>query len=342
MPRCDFANARLGARRSRLLGPSGLRDLLTRASLEARLDLLRASGYGPAVPPPGVAADLLAAVERGLATLHRREILRIAADLEGRVPRRLFHAWLALDEAEALKTVFRGLARNEPADRILSLAEPSPGLGWEQLRALASAPSAAEAVARLAAAGSPFAPAAAEALAGLGRPGGALRLEVAIDRVAYARAQGAARGHGEDRRVLSRLVALRADLTNAATLLKLDGTGDAAELFVPGGERLRRRRFLELAGLPRRERLPALPSLVPPGIRAEAAAALGHHLGAEHVLRRALERAVRREARDRPLSVAVPLSFLQDRRAEMRRIRLVLRGTEFGLPADDLVMLLEA
>ncbi len=55
-----------------------------------------------------------------------------------------------------------------------------------------------------------------------------------------------------------------------------------------------------------------------------------------------MELTLRREARRRPLSVAVPLSFLQDRRAEMRRIRLVLRGTAFGLPADDFVTLLEA
>ncbi len=225
MARCDFANARLAALRSRFLGLSGVRELLARPSLEARLDLLRASTYGPAVPPPGSGGDPVAAVESGLAALHRRELLHIAADLEGRVPRRLLDAWLALDAAEALKTVFRGLARAEPVDRILSLAEPAPGLGWEELRALASASSAAEGVARLAAARSPFAPAAGQALAGLGRPGGAARLEVALDRVGYAWAQRAARGCGEDRRVLSRLVSLRADLANAATLLKLEGTG---------------------------------------------------------------------------------------------------------------------
>ncbi len=343
MARCDFANARLGARRSRFLGPTGLRELLTRPSLEARLDLLRASAYGPVVPPPGSGADSIAALERGLAALCQRELLRIAADLEGRLPRRLLRAWLALDEAEALKTVFRGLARAEPVDRILSLAEPTPGLGWDELRALASAPSAAEGVGRLAAARSPFAPAAAGALPGLGRPGGAARLEVALDRVAYERAFEAARGRGEDRRVLARLVALRADLANAATLLKLEGTGLAAELFLPGGRRLPERRFRELAGLPRPDLPAAVSPLLPgPALRAGAAEAMARHPGADHLFRRALELGLRREARRRPLSVAVPLSFLQDRRAEMRRIRLVLRGAEFGLPADDFVTLLEA
>ena len=37
MARLDFANARLGARRSRLLGAAGLREVLARPSLEARL-----------------------------------------------------------------------------------------------------------------------------------------------------------------------------------------------------------------------------------------------------------------------------------------------------------------
>jgi vacuolar-type H+-ATPase subunit C/Vma6 len=41
------------------------------------------------------------------------------------------------------------------------------------------------------------------------------------------------------------------------------------------------------------------------------------------------------------LSLAVPLAFVLARQAEVRQIRLVLRGAEFGLPADQLLTLLE-
>jgi V/A-type H+-transporting ATPase subunit C len=59
------------------------------------------------------------------------------------------------------------------------------------------------------------------------------------------------------------------------------------------------------------------------------------------MLHRALREAMRREARVHPLSLAVPLCFVLERRAEVQRIRLVLRGAEFGLPADELLALVE-
>ncbi len=43
MARCDFAAGRIGALRSRLLGPRGLRELVARADLAARLELVRQS-----------------------------------------------------------------------------------------------------------------------------------------------------------------------------------------------------------------------------------------------------------------------------------------------------------
>lgn len=50
-----------------------------------------------------------------------------------------------------------------------------------------------------------------------------------------------------------------------------------------------------------------------------------------------LREAIRREARVHPLSLAVPLASILERQAEVRRIRLVLRGAEFGLSADELL-----
>jgi vacuolar-type H+-ATPase subunit C/Vma6 len=61
----------------------------------------------------------------------------------------------------------------------------------------------------------------------------------------------------------------------------------------------------------------------------------------DQVLHRALGEAMQREARVHPLSLAVALSFVLERRAEVKRIRLVLRGTQFGLPADELLALVE-
>jgi vacuolar-type H+-ATPase subunit C/Vma6 len=67
----------------------------------------------------------------------------------------------------------------------------------------------------------------------------------------------------------------------------------------------------------------------------------GDPFAVDQVLRQALAEVMRREARLDPLSLAVPLAFVLERQAEVRQIRLVLRGAEFGVPADELLALVE-
>jgi len=335
MAGCDFANARLGARRAWLLGARGLRELVARPDLPTRLEFLRKAGYAEGVPPAATPGDLLASVEAALWEMPRRDALRALRDIEGARPRLLLRAFLLFQDAATLKALFRGLARSEPAERLLSLVEPSPGFPKPTLRALAARPGPASAAAMLERQGSPFAGAAVEAVPGLGRTGGALRLESAIDREAFVLALAAARGGGEDARVLRRVLAVRADLVNARTLLCLGGAGAPAEFFVPGGTRLGAARLASLARLPPSALREALSEWVGP------AAALASPFRADELLARVLGRVARAEARCRPLSLAVALSFLLDRQAEVRRIRLVLRGAEFGLAPDELLDLLE-
>jgi V/A-type H+-transporting ATPase subunit C len=71
-------------------------------------------------------------------------------------------------------------------------------------------------------------------------------------------------------------------------------------------------------------------------------AALARRWAAERALEDAVLRPLLREARRRPLSLAVPLSFLLARRAEVGRVAVVLRGASLGLPADELLDLAEA
>ena len=336
MARCDFAAGRIGALRGGLLGPRGLRELVARRDLPARLEYLRQSAYAALVP---AAADggngALAGLERGLIELPRRESLRLLRDIEGRRPRRLFAAFLRLGDAENVKTVLRGLAASQPIERLRALTAPSVGLDGEALARLAAQPDPAAAARLLGELGSPFAPAAAEAVPGLGHAGGLLRLDVAVDRAFLALGRSAARVSGEDGRLLAALLGRWVDARNAATLLALSGEGDPLEFFLAGGAQLGERRFRRLARLGPGALPQALRDLAPP-------AALGDPFLAEHLLGAALRRATRRAARAAPLSLAVPLSFALDQEAEVRRVRLVLRGALYGLPADDLLDLSEA
>ena len=344
MTRGDYALGRLGGARSRLLAAGGLTDLLARADLPERLDLLRPSLWGASLPaaPAGRPAEL-DGVEAALAAEFRRQIERVADDLEG-ARRRRFQAFLLSQEAASLKGLLRALSRGLKPEEATGLLEPAVALGRAELLELAASKDAAEVASRLAAWKSPFARSVAEHAEAFRTPGGLFRLEAALDRVAFATALAEARGPGEDRRVLRRLTGAQADLANAALLLALAGIPEPPELGAPGGERIGEDEFRRLSGqagaplavaLARR-----LSDLLGP---ADAAAAeLLKPLAADHLFGRALCRFARAEARSSPLSLAVPCAFALDLVEELRRVRLVLRATELGYPPSALLELLEA
>jgi V/A-type H+-transporting ATPase subunit C len=334
LARLDYANARIGGRRSRLAGARALRELLARPSTEARLELVRALAAGAEIPAePG--ADPLAAAERGLRTALRREALALLDDAESRRTRALLRAYLALDEATEVKAILRGVSVGAPFDRTLSAVLGGPA-SEEALRVAAAASSLEGAIAALGEAGSPLASALTEALPRAAEEG-LLPLEIAADRAALQRAMRACRGRREDAAVLARHLADLADARNAATLVALDGAAPAVEPWVPGG---RRWDATALDGLTRAGREAARAAI------AEAfaipATALATPWAADRALERACAAALAREARVRPLSIAVPLAYLAARRDEVRRIALALRGAALSLPADELLDLVEA
>jgi V/A-type H+-transporting ATPase subunit C len=333
MARLDHANARIGARRGRLAGARALRELLARPTLEGRLELVRGLPAGAAlVREP--AEDPLGGAERGLRARLRGEARELLGHVEGRRPRALLAAWLALDEADEVKAVVRGVAAGARFDRTLASFPADTALPGEALRLAAAASSLETAVEALREGGSELAAAVAEALPGAE---GLLALELAADRAALARAARACRRAGEDDRILARHLEDLADARNAATLIALDGAAPAAAPWVPGG-----RRWGEAA-------LDALALAGPEEARAAVAVAfalearaLADPVAAECALGRACTVALRREARLRPLSLAVPLAYLAARRDEVRRLALALRGATLELPADELLDLLEA
>jgi V/A-type H+-transporting ATPase subunit C len=307
MAHLDVANARIAARRARMAGTRGLRALLARGAA------------GAAEPDRAALA---------------REAAEVLRWVEGARARALLAAWLALDDAAAVKAVLRGVAAGEPVDRIVAAAPPSPGLAVEAIRRAATA-GAAAAAARVLAAASPLGAAAEVALVAAAPQDGLAPVELAVDRAAIARAREAARGRDEDARVMTRALGDLADARNVATLLVLAGAIPRAAPWIPGGRRLGS------------EALDALARRGPDAPRAAAAAwrlpatALSSPARAERALEAARVRALAREARLRPLSLAVPLAYLTARREELRRTALVVRGAAVGLDADELVELVE-
>jgi V/A-type H+-transporting ATPase subunit C len=354
MARLDQVNARVGARRSRLIGAEGLRELLVRPSLAARIELLIKSGRlalaaqeGP--PPPalpggearaggGRAEDAaqLAAVEAALRAGVRADEARLLGEVEGARQRRLLTAAFGLQEARALKILLRGTTHGVAPDRLLELVPPTASLSEPRIRRLAGAASPDALAALLAEEGSAL----AEPIrAGLRERDsvGLLGAEVEIDRLAFARAGEAARHGGEDGAALLSWLAGQADVRNATTLLALGAAVPSRSLFVPGGRRIHAAAFARLSRGGPEERRTAAAALVPC-----APERLLDPSAAELLLQRAEVRRLRLAARRRPLSLAVPLAWMEARREEARRIAVVLRGASLALPGDTILELVEA
>ena len=341
---CDYANARIRAMRSRLLGRAGIAALLAEPTLAARLELLKRTDYADAVPAhAGGGVDDLAATERELRARLMADLAQIDRFLAEERVRTLFRACLAFEDGWTLKTILRGVAAGEAPERIFLLLVPTPELDHAALQELVRQREVKAVVDLLASWRSPYARALVDGLAASRHRVDLLSLDVALDRVLFHRALEAARRDGEDGEMLRAFLETQVDLVNTATLLKLAGHGGTEEFFIAGGRVIGPRRYRQYAQLDAATLKAALARdarLLAAGL--ETPSALEDPAAADQLLHRALGEAMRREASRNPLSLAVPLSFVLDRRAEIQRIRLVLRGAEFGLPAAELLELVEA
>ncbi len=336
MSRLDLVNARVGARRSRLLGAEGLRELLVHPALAAQVELLVRARL-LAGPPSEREGASLAAVEGALRAGIRADEASLLDEAEGRRPRRLLGAALSLQASQGLKVLLRGILHGVPPERIAALAPPTEALPEALLRELAGAPTPEALAERLAALGSPFAAPLRSALGERDRAG-LLPAEVAVDRAAFEGVEHAATGvAGEDSEALRDWLADRADIRNATTLLTLGAAAPERDLWIPGGRAFPAETFgrlLRAGADPRRRAVASLAGCEP-------ARLLDPPL-AERLLERWGTRRLHAAARRRPLSLAVPLAWLEERREEVRRIALVLRGTAMGLAGDAILDLVEA
>ncbi|OFW05197.1 MAG: hypothetical protein A3I61_10580 [Acidobacteria bacterium RIFCSPLOWO2_02_FULL_68_18] len=342
---CDYAVARVRAMRGRLLGRAGIAALLAEPGLAARLEFLKRTDYGEAIAAHlGGEPDPLAGVERGLRARLMDDLARIDRFLAGERVRALFRSVLAFEDGWTIKTILRGVAAGEAPERMFLLLLPTPELDRPALEQLVRQREVKAVVDLLATWRSPYAGALAGGLAAYAHRPDLLYLEVALDGDLFSRALAAARRGGEDGRALLAFLETEIDLVNAATLLKLVGHGDAGEFFIAGGRAIglhRYRRYARLDAASLKQMLVGERVLLSvPGLR--TLVALDDPVATDELLHRALGEALRREALRNPVSLAVPLSFVLARRAEIQRIRLVLRGTEFGLPAPELLELVEA
>jgi V/A-type H+-transporting ATPase subunit C len=330
------AIARVRGLRGHLLGRRGVTELAAQPELAARLDLLRRAALvsSAAVTLKGALRELRGGVARDLA--------RVDAWLGDTRSLRLLRAILGFADAWSLKTILRGVEHNEPPARLRALLAPTLELGDPELAELAAQRGARAVINVLASWQSPFAAPLLEAVRAARGAVDLPALESALDRFVHQRAlQEARRRGGTDGEVALELLGCFADLANAATLLALAGRANLEELFLDGGTVLSRTRFAKLARLTRTEVHERIRGDRRLGLEAAFVDGTLEPFRLQRLVALRPLRPLHRVAGERPLSIAVPLLYLLERFEELRAVRLILEAGELGLPAHELVELVE-
>jgi len=319
-----YVNARVRGLRSRLVPDGFVAAQVNADSFAAFTAALGQTAYARDLEEAQAEHAGLAAVDEALARnflAATRMLLNVA---EG-AARDLIALLLRRHDLANLKAIARGRHAGRDAGAIMAAVLPAGELGPRVVRAMAESADLAAAGQALALARHPLAEPFRKAAAGYAAEGDLLEFEVALDRAFY-------RGWSDDAERLPApagfrlLVAAEVDAANLRTALKLRGRGgDPSRYFVAGGPGLSARAFTEIAQQPQGEPLPALSGVLAPAAGAGSLAEVEVALGA------ALDAMARRLSLD-PLDAGLVTDYLRRKERETAQLRLLARGTYYGVP----------
>ncbi|MFN2322616.1 MAG: V-type ATPase subunit [Trueperaceae bacterium] len=215
--------ARVRARRSRLLDATAWRDLIDAGSLGRTLQALRATPYGDAMGPPDVAAATLVRLERNLRRTLRREAVALAASVPPTARELLlWHANAAV--VQDLKLLVRALWHGHSLEAVWSATTLSDREddAYADVEGVRSVPALIVALER-----TPYGRALADAWDRARQEGRPFYLEVALD-LAYqrglvARIEALSGGDREDAKQLLGRALARSNLIAAGRYRSLAG-----------------------------------------------------------------------------------------------------------------------
>jgi V/A-type H+/Na+-transporting ATPase subunit C len=319
-----YVNARVRGLRSRLLPEGFVAEQVDAPSFAAFVAALGQTSYARDLEDAMAEHAGLAAVDEALARSYLKATDTLLRTATGSA-RELIALLLRRHDLATLKAVARGRHAGRDADAVLASVLPAGELGPAIVRAMAEAPDLGAAGQVLALARHPLAEAFRQAAAAYGADRDLLAFEVALDRAFY-------RGWTEDTARLPApdgfrdYVAAEVDATNLRTALKLrGGDGDARRYFVAGGAGLSAAAFADIARAPRGEPLPTL------GGPLASLSGLASPTEVEVRLHAVLDTMARRLAVD-PLDVGLVTDYLRRKERETAQLRLLARGSYYGVP----------
>ncbi|TVR93132.1 MAG: V-type ATP synthase subunit C [Trueperaceae bacterium] len=338
MANYGYLNARVRALRTRLLPPGFVDQVLAGGGFEAFTSALAQTAYAPDLESAqayGAAGERasLSGVDRAIAANVARTARALLGYAEGDAETLLGLLLRRYDVAN-LKAVARafhagkaGAEREDAVEAVLGATLPIGELDAATVRTMAGASDLAGAAQALVVAGHPLAPAFRAAVAAYVKGGDFFALELALDQAHHASVFEEARSAGADEAFLAYL-ALEVDATNLQTAVKLRGRDlDVDACFVPGGDAVTRKQFAEIAA--------AAPGAALPSLRRPFADAPDDPAALEPWLRAAVERTARTLTAD-PLGIGLVTHYLRAKEREAASLRLLARGTFYGVPAETL------
>lgn len=335
----DYFNARVRGMRGKLLGRAEYEPFLRLDSAGAVAERLRPTAYGPYIdaamaksedPSEAVPSALVAALSDALGLVWKTAPPGARALLKA-----VFSDWEVFD----LKTLVRGIAREVRREEIRAALIPAGEFDAPALSTLLTAKDPPDLVAFLDTWGSPYAAALRPGLAEYLRTGRTTDMELGATLHTHSLLLEALEGGFADSRLMRLWLSVKADLNNALTLLKISGEGYAAEaaagFFLDGG-RMKRRAFVEMAGMKDKEELMARLAATGPAVKRLVEAAGADPILVEEQAEHEMKERLRAMAAVDPLSIALPASFVYMKVREVKNLRLIARGADFGIPYEEM------
>ncbi len=320
--------------KSRLLDAGRIEELLALPSLDAFIQALANSPYGPQMQEALTRYSGLRAVDAALAANFYRTTTKILSFADGKAKTLIELVLLRWDLANA-RVLLRGKQSGLPDAQIEESLMPAGALNETALKELVGAQDVAGIVGGLMAQDHAFGPPLAEALRAYQESQDLFHLELALDRFygTYGLQLAAGRGHNEQ--VVRDLLATDIDAINVKTALKLQQAGtmshkEKLRYFIPGGRLVSEEYYLALSD----------PASMERGVRALGAAgfpikAVGAPLTEfERQLDATMNRAQMALYLNDPLGIDIVIAYIAMKYNEVVNLRLVARSKALGIPRD--------
>ncbi len=320
-----YINARVRGMKTKLLGTEFFSEALDATDFRSFLSVLGQSRYMHGLEEAQSRYEGLRAVDDALARDFFGMTRSLLSAADG-APGQLMELLLLRYDRENIKTIARAKHAGKTVEEILGSLFPAGPLKPAVLEEVAATPDMAAAAQALAVTKTPLKAAFSRAVARYQSDGDLYALELAIDRAYYQVLMQRLRRTNAPTSFMRHIVR-EIDATNLRTALKLRGVEEGSEeVFIPGGREIDRGLFESIRTDASNGALQALS-----GTAFAEVAETETLAAAEQKVREVLDASARAAASD-PLGPGVVVRFLRLKEAEVARLRLLARGTFYGVP----------